>query len=180
MSDVTRRGFLQTTGAAAAASAVSTLATAPARAKGSTERIRIGFIGPGGRGFGAHVKTLCNLHKEGAGVELVAAADVYSVNRDKAVEHIQKETGFEAKSYIDYHDMLEKENLDAVCVGTPDHWHATQTIDAMEAGCHVYCEKPMTHSVEEALDVVDAWNTVVAMCLTSRRLPPIFEKARWD
>jgi hypothetical protein len=56
MSDVSRRGFLKTTGSVAAASAVASLtAPAPARAKGSNERLRIGFIGPGGRGFGAHV-----------------------------------------------------------------------------------------------------------------------------
>lgn len=158
MSDVTRRGFLKTTSAVAAATAVSSLATpVPASAAGSNERIRIGFIGPGGRGFGAHVKTLCNLHKEGAKVDLVAAADVYSVNLEKALAHIKKTTGTEAKGYVDYTEMLEKENLDAVCIGTPDHWHATQTIHAMEAGCHVYCEKPMTHSVEEGLEVVAAW-----------------------
>jgi len=157
MTDVSRRGFLQASGAIAAASAVSTFAAPSVKAAGTNERIRIGFIGPGGRGFGAHVKSLCNLHKAGAKVELVAASDVYSVAREKTVDHIKKETGFAATAYVDYRDMLAKENLDAVCVGTPDHWHATQTIDAMNAGCHVYCEKPMTHSVEEALEVVDAW-----------------------
>ena len=76
MSDVSRRGFLKTTGTVAAATAVASLAApAPARAKGSNERLRIGFIGPGGRGFGAHVKTLCKHHNDGANIELVAAAD---------------------------------------------------------------------------------------------------------
>lgn len=158
MSDVSRRGFIKTTGAVAAASAVASFAApAPARASGSNERLRIGFIGPGGRGYGAHVKTLCKHHNEGAKIELVAAADVYSVHRDRAIDHIRKETGFDAKGYVDYTEMLEKENLDAVCIGTPDHWHAKQTIDSMNAGCHVYCEKPMTHSVEEGLEVVAAW-----------------------
>lgn len=158
MSDLNRRSFLKTSSAAAAVAAASSFAApARSRAAGSNERIRIGFIGPGGRGFGAHVKTLCNLHKEGAKIELVAAADVYSVAREKTLEHIKKETGFEATAYVDYTEMLEKENLDAVCIGTPDHWHAKQTIDAMNAGCHVYCEKPMTHSVQEALEVVAAW-----------------------
>ena len=158
MSDFSRRGFLKTTGTVAAAGAAASLvAPAPARAKGSNERLRIGFIGPGGRGFGAHVKTLCKHHNDGANIELVAAADVYSVHRDKTTDYIQKETGYAAKGYVDYTEMLEKENLDAVCIGTPDHWHAKQTIDSMEAGCHVYCEKPMTHSVEEGLEVVKAW-----------------------
>lgn len=158
MSDVSRRGFLKTTSTVAAATAIASLAApAPARAKGSNERLRIGFIGPGSRGFRAHVGTLCQLHNDGAKIELVAASDVYSVNRDRATDYIKAETGFPAKGYVDYTEMLEKENLDAVCVGTPDHWHAKQTIDAMEAGCNVYCEKPMTHSVEQALDVVAVW-----------------------
>ena len=53
--------------------------------------------------------------------------------------------------------MLADKDIDAVCIGTPDHWHAKQTIDALKAGKHVYCEKPMTHTIEEAFDVVKAW-----------------------
>ncbi len=156
MDNVSRRGFLQAGGVVAAASTLA-LPTAPASAAGSNGRLRIGFIGPGGRGYGAHVKSLCKLHTDGAKIDLVAAADVYEVHRDRAVDTIKKETGFDAKGYVDYRDMLAKEKLDAVCIGTPDHWHAKQTIDSMNAGCHVYCEKPMTHTVEEALEVVAAW-----------------------
>ena len=53
--------------------------------------------------------------------------------------------------------MFSKANLDAVCIGTPDHWHAKQTIDALEEGLHVYCEKPMTKTVEEAIEVMRTW-----------------------
>ena len=53
--------------------------------------------------------------------------------------------------------MLENEDLDAVCIGTPDHWHAKQAIESLGKGLHVYCEKPMTKTVEEAVDVVQAW-----------------------
>ncbi len=53
--------------------------------------------------------------------------------------------------------MLADKNVDAVRIATPDHWHARQSIDAMRAGKHVYCEKPMTHTIQEAMDVVDAW-----------------------
>lgn len=157
---VNRRDFLKTSGVtAAAAGGIAGLAAAPAaaRAAGTNGRIRIGFIGPGGRGFGAHVKSLVQLKKDGANIELVAAADVYSEHRDRTANYIKKELGNEVATYVDYRDMLEKEKLDAVCIGTPDHWHAKQTIDSMNGGLHVYCEKPMTHSVEEAVDVVRTW-----------------------
>lgn len=160
MDQVNRRSFLQTTGTAAlAASAVAGVVAAPAAAQAfaANERIRIGFIGPGGRGFGAHVKTLAKIAKETKGVELTAVCDVYSVHRDMAAEHIEKETGFVPKKYEDYTDLLADPNVDAVCIGTPDHWHAKQTIDAMKAGKHVYCEKPMTHTIEEAMEVVRTW-----------------------
>ena len=157
---VNRRNFLKTSGTtAAAATAASTLLSAPASAKPakSNERIRIGFIGPGGRGFGAHVKTLAKLRNDGAKIELVAASDVYSEHRDRTADHIKKQNGNDVATYVDYRDMIEKENLDAVAIGTPDHWHHRQTIDALNAGLHVYCEKPMTKRVEEAVDVVRVW-----------------------
>ena len=157
-SNVNRRDFLKTSGAAAVATgAVAQFATTSAQALAANEKIRIGFIGPGGRGFGAHVKSLAKLQKEGANIELVAVSDVYSVHQDRAADYIKAETGFEVKKYEDYRDMLADKNVDAVCIGTPDHWHAKQTIDAMKAGKHVYCEKPMTHTVEEALEVVKVW-----------------------
>lgn len=153
-----RRDFLATTGTAAvAASALPQFATAAPKAAGAAEKLRIGFIGIGGRGFGAHVKTLAKLKNGGENIELVAAADVYSVYRDKFRSYVKKQNGNTPKTYVDYHDMLAKESLDAVCIATPDHWHAKQTIDCLNAGKNVYCEKPMTHSVQEAVDVVAAW-----------------------
>lgn len=152
---VSRRTFVKATGAAAAAAAV--VSPAVVRAQTGNKKMRIGFVGPGGRGFGAHVKTLAQLASEGAPVELVAVADVYSKHRDRTADHVKKTNGNDMAKYIDYREMYEKEDLDAVCIGTPDHWHAKQTIDALEAGMNVYCEKPMTKYVDEALEVVKAW-----------------------
>ncbi len=70
--------------------------------------------------------------------------------------------------------MLADKDIDAVCIGTPDHWHAKQSIDALEAGMHVYCEKPMTHTIQEAFDVVDAWKSsgkVMQVGVQSTTLP---------
>ncbi len=156
--DVDRRSFLKTSGATAiAGSGIVAAGAKTVSAAGSNERLRIGFIGPGGRGFGAHVKSLAKLRNDGAKIDLVALAEVYSVQRDKVAKYIRKENGNQPKQYEDYREMIEKEDLDAVAIGTPDHWHAKQAIDAMQAGLHVYCEKPMTKTPEEALAVVDAW-----------------------
>ena len=152
-----RRSFLKNTSLAAAGTFAATLPTASARAAGANERVRVGFIGPGGRGFGAHVKSLSKLAKDGENVELASVAEVYSVQRDKVADYIQKENGSAPSKYVDYRDMIEEEQLDAVSIGTPDHWHHKQTVDSLKAGKHVYCEKPMTKTVEEALSVVDAW-----------------------
>ncbi len=175
--DVTRREFIHksASGAAALGAAASVLA-APAgvRAAGANERLRIGFIGPGGRGFDGHVKPLAKLRKAGAPIDLVAVNDVYTHNADKAADHIRTETGSAPTMYANYRELLADESIDAVCIGTPDHWHAKQTIDALQAGKHVYCEKPMTHTIDEAFDVVRAWKTsgkVMQVGVQSTALP---------
>ncbi|HEY4310071.1 MAG TPA: Gfo/Idh/MocA family oxidoreductase [Pirellulales bacterium] len=180
-SDVSRRGFLKVGATGAAVAAASTIAApAPARAAGANDRIRLGFIGPGGRGFGAHIRTLNKLRKDGANIDLVAVSDVYTKNQERATGFIEKETGIKATLYEDYHDMLADKNVDAVCIATPDHWHAKQSIDAMRAGKHVYCEKPMTHTIQEAMDVVDAWREtgrVMQVGVQSTSLP-IWDRCR--
>ena len=155
----TRREFIRkgATTAAMVGAVGAIAAPASAQVAGANQRLRIGFIGPGGRGLSGHVGPLCQLFKDGAAIELVAVNDVYKNNADKAFELIKKETGKEPKRYDDYRDLLADKDIDAVCIGTPDHWHAKQTIDALNAGKHVYCEKPMTHTIQEAFDVVKAW-----------------------
>lgn len=158
VSDSSRRDFLKSSAyTAGVLGAASTVAANAANSSSPNAKIRIGFVGPGGRGFGAHVKRLTTLQVEGRPIELVAVCDVYSEHRDRAAKHIEKATGGKVEKYEDYVEMYEKANLDAVCIGTPDHWHAKQAIDALNAGMHVYCEKPMTKTVEEALAVMNTW-----------------------
>lgn len=148
-----RRNFLATSATAATIAQAARTAAATA----ANSKLRIGFIGPGGRGFGAHVKTLTKLAVEGKPIELVAVCDVYSEHRDKAASHIEKQTGKAPTKYEDYLEMIAKENLDAVSIATPDHWHAKQAIDSLNAGLHVYCEKPMTKTAEQAIEVMRTW-----------------------
>lgn len=161
-SNVSRRKFFRTSAATASAlgvagSVLSQTSSAHPTPKDANGRLGIGFIGPGGRGFDGHVQPLTKMQKNGEAIDLVAVNDVYQVHADKAADHIEKETGKKPTKYKNYHELLADPRVDAVCIGTPDHWHARQTIDALKAGKHVYCEKPMTHSVEEAFDVVKTW-----------------------
>ena len=126
------------TGAALAAASTASLARTAFAAPGANERIRIGFIGTGGRGFSAHVKTLARLRQDGANIDLVAVSDVYKKQEDEACDFIKAKTGTDAKRYLDYRDLLADKDVDAVCIGTPDHWHHRQIVDALRAGKHVY------------------------------------------
>jgi len=157
---VSRRTFIKSTGA----SAVAGLATGSAvgQKRGSAETLRIGFVGPGGRGFG-HIGQLSSIRGEGANIELAAVCDVFSEHVERAANYIKETSGKTPRRYQDYREMFEKEDLDAVCIGTPDHWHAKQTLDALKAKIHVYCEKPMTKTVEEAIQVVRAWQKTGAV-----------------
>ena len=164
-----RRDFLKAT--AAASLAAASIRNGQANA---AETLRIGFIGPGGRGFGAHVKRLAELKNEGRNIELAAVAEVFEEQRDKVADYIEAENGNAPAKYVDYREMIETEDLDAVCIGTPDHWHHRQAVDSMKAGLHVYCEKPMTKTVEEAFDIEKVWNetgTVMQVGVQSTSLP---------
>ena len=174
---VSRRKFMSTSAAGAAAIGTATGVVgqfAAAKSANANERLQIGFIGPGLRGFSGHVEQLARLRKAGLPIDLVGVNEVFDQRAEKVVDFIHKDTGIEPKRYEDYRDMLASDEIDAVCIGTPDHWHAKQSIDAMNAGKHVYCEKPMTHTVQEALDVVKTWKTtgtVMQVGVQSTALP---------
>ena len=165
-SNLSRRTFLRNSSAAtAAALAVPTMLAAQANqaaqpAATSTppnvnERLRLGFIGCGGRA-GAHLDSALRLQGEGI-VEVAAVCDVYNRHREGFATRTNRRTQMDPKQIADYRDIINDASIDAVVISTPDHWHARQTIDALKAGKHVYCEKPMTHSVQEALDVYKVW-----------------------
>ena len=86
------------------------------------------------------------------GTEIVAACDLYDGRLTAAKEYAKKEI-FTTK---DYRAILDRNDVDAVLVATPDHWHARITQDACAAGKDVYCEKPMSHTVEQAFAMVEA------------------------
>ncbi len=137
-----RRQFLGAAGAA-------TLSTARSYSQvaGVGERLRIGVIGCGGMANG-HMRTLMKM-RESDNVEITAVCDIY----DKRLDAAAQLTG--AKPVKDYRTLLQAKDIDYVLIATPEHWHYQMTMDAADAGKHIYCEKPMTHTVEEARKVVD-------------------------
>jgi predicted dehydrogenase len=145
-SEMSRRSFLKTTAAAAATSSLGALA--PARVLGANERIRFAVIGCGGMGTG-HLRSLVG-KAAAENIEVVAVSDVFQrrLTRAKGVCN--------GEGYLDYRKLLDRNDIDAVLIATPDHWHAKIAMDAMESGKHVYCEKPMTHTVEQAIALREA------------------------
>jgi predicted dehydrogenase len=139
---INRRAFLSSSVASLIA-----ISTSKIRVLGANNRLRIGLIGCGGLATGAHMPALMKM-KESDNCEIVAACDVYQPRLDNMV----KETG--AKPFKDYRAMLEQKDIDYVTIVTPEHWHAQMTLDALDAGKHVYCEKPMTWSTDQAKKVV--------------------------
>ncbi len=170
---VDRRHFFQKTTAAAGA-AFSLSAAGYSRVAGANERIRIGFLGCGGRAQ-AHINLIARLAESGK-VAPVAVCDVWdgleeeydhhhggTVTRRKFSQGLYPSAakcGIDPanRSHIakDYRRILELKDVDAVCIATPDHWHGRMTLDALAAGKDVYVEKPMTRTAEEAIAVVDA------------------------
>lgn len=117
---------------------------------GANDRIRIGTIGINGMGW-SDTKSLLKI----PGVELAAVCDVDQNVITKRMAELG-EAGKKVKTFTDYRALLDQKNIDAVVIGTPDHWHALMMIHASEAGKHVYCEKPIGNSIGECNAMVKA------------------------
>jgi predicted dehydrogenase len=144
--NISRRDFIQTSTVAAGAIALS--ASAYANAFGANDRIRFGVIGCGGMGTG-HLGSLVK-RSDADNIKVVAVSDVYQRRLTRAKGICQGD------GYLDYRKLLERKDIDAVLIATPDHWHGKISTDAMQSGKHVYVEKPMTHTVEQAIQLRNA------------------------
>ncbi|HTG60022.1 MAG TPA: Gfo/Idh/MocA family oxidoreductase, partial [Terriglobia bacterium] len=145
-SDISRRQFLKETVAAGAGVAL-TGGLAPAEVLGANDQIRVGVLGSGSR-----AQYVMELFSGNPSVELVAVCDVYEAHRQKALS----KAGPNAKGYLDYREVLDLKDVDAVIIGSPDHWHEPMLVDAVRAGKDVYLEKPIMHSIEEGVEMVRA------------------------
>ena len=133
---------------AAAASAAALTAASYARVAGASKRLLFGVVGCGGMGTG-HVSSLVK-RSAADNLQVAAVCDVYQRRLTRAMKIAS------AKGDRDYRRLIDDKDLDCILIATPDHWHGKISIDALDAGKHVYVEKPMTHTVEQALAVRDA------------------------
>lgn len=161
---ITRRSFLQASAATAAV-----LAAPHAKILGANETLNVGCIGTGGRCRGL-MKSLVQVPN----VRIVAVADIY----DGHLEAGQKLADPKAFATKKYKELLDRKDIDAVLIGSPDHWHVAMTVDACNAGKDVYVEKPLTHSLEEGKPVIEAQNRNkrIVQVGTQQRSMPHFQK----
>jgi hypothetical protein len=149
LSKTTRRGFLKT--------AAATTFAAPAIAVGAqknpaNDRIRMATIGCGGQGTG-DMGGFMGFPE----VLMVAVCDVVPEHREHAKKQVNdKYKNQDCKAYSDFREVLDRDDIDAVLIGTPDHWHAIITIEACKSGKDVYCEKPECLTIREGRAMVDA------------------------
>ncbi len=147
MNKLTRREFVALAGVAGASLvAAPRTAKSYAQAAGAGERLRLGIIGCGSIA-GSHMNALLKM-KESDNVEIAAVCDVY----DRRTEAAAQRTG--GRPLKDYRRLLDDKEIDYVLIATPEHWHYKMTSDAADARKHIYCEKPMTHTVEQSKKVV--------------------------
>ncbi|MDR1171200.1 MAG: Gfo/Idh/MocA family oxidoreductase, partial [Bacteroidales bacterium] len=184
-----RRDFIaKSTLAAAGVSLGAGIFPASGNILGANDKIRVGFIGIGNRG-----SQLMGLFMNNADCEVAALCDVYepymSRSRNEVDPRYLKDMGGQVprmgeqfpkkpKLYKDWRKLLEDKTIDAVCIATPDHWHALQTIGAIQAGKDVYVEKPLTITILEGRKMVEAQagsKQVVAVGL-NRRGNAVYQK----
>ena len=139
-----RREFIKTGSLAAAAAAMAPEAFGK---NAASNTVRVGVIGSGARAQG-----LMHACRGLSGVELVAVCDAYKGR----AEHAKAIAGGKARIHVDYREILDATDIDAVFIGSPDHWHRQMSLDALSAGKDVYIEKPMTYTVDEGLEIIAA------------------------
>jgi predicted dehydrogenase len=155
MSVINRRDFIRRSGLAATAGTVTLRAghqvlwaSSPGpEAVPASDRVRVGVIGIGMRAMGDTGNFVV-----APGTELVAAADVYDDRLARAKELF----GEKLATTKEYRRILDRKDIDAVLVATPDHWHKRLIVEAMESGKDVYCEKPMTYKIDEGFEIIEA------------------------
>ncbi|HWH68904.1 MAG TPA: Gfo/Idh/MocA family oxidoreductase [Candidatus Sulfotelmatobacter sp.] len=154
-----RRHFLKTAAALAAGAAAGPLLVPRSLwgADSPSQRITMGFIG-----MGIQSRGLLHGFLNSPKTRVVAVCDVDTTRRNDAKRKVDEhysnspEKRDPCAAYNDFREVINRKDIDAVCIATPDHWHAIITLAALRAGKDVYCEKPLTHNIHEAIEVIRA------------------------
>ncbi|HEV3163853.1 MAG TPA: Gfo/Idh/MocA family oxidoreductase [Isosphaeraceae bacterium] len=178
--DLNRRDFLGTTGRLTVGGAAALAAFHPAirTAKGelapANEKLVVALIGCGGMG-GYDVEDFMRAPE----VELAALCDVDESHLNERADKVEKKSGKRPKLTKEYREILDNKDIDAVIIGTPDHWHAIPFVAACMAGKDVYCEKPISHNILEGRAMVNAARRYkrVSQIGTQQRSGEHFQKA---
>ena len=145
---ISRREFAKAGAQATLGLAAARAIAAPAaQARGANDRVRLGFIGVANRG--GQLMDAFLTHED---MEIVALCDVHEPTLQKANEKVDGK----ADTYHDFRKMLQRSDVDAVVIATPDHWHAIQMVDACDSGKDVYVEKPLSITIHEGRRMVEA------------------------
>jgi predicted dehydrogenase len=165
--DWSRRDFLHSLGITTAGLMAAGY-TATARGYAANESIHVACLGTGGRMLGKLMPSLRGI----AGVRLVAACDVW----ERRLAESAKQLDPQAALVRDYRELLDRPEIDAVIIASPDHWHVPMAVDACAAGKHVYVEKPLTHDLAEGQRIIDAQNRyqcIVQVGMQQRSMPHV-------
>ncbi|HEY6487714.1 MAG: Gfo/Idh/MocA family oxidoreductase [Terracidiphilus sp.] len=149
---VTRREFIDTLAVGAAGLAISSSAKSYGQIMGSNERLNFAVIGLNSRAY-AH---LSSLHANRAHARIATVCDVETNILAKFADAAAKQMGEAPKTQQDFRRVLEQKDIDAITIATPDHWHAPMAIRGLQAGKHVYVEKPCSHNPAEGALLVRA------------------------
>jgi predicted dehydrogenase len=171
---VTRREFLDTLAVGAAGLAIGSTAKSYGQIMGSNDRLNFAVIGLNGRAY-AHLSAL-KANKNAARIAYVC--DVDSNILKKFADATEREMGEAPATDKDFRHILEKKDVDAITIATPDHWHAPMAIAGLQAGKHVYVEKPCSHNPAEGALLVEAqkkYQKVVQMGTQQRSSPHTIE-----
>lgn len=153
---ISRRGFVK-----ASAATLALPMFVPSRVLGDTnnapasDKIRLGAIGIGKMLYESHLPHFLNMPN----VQVVAVCDVDTTRREAGKKRVDDKYGnTDCAAYVDYRELIARDDIDAVACATPDHWHALVILAAAAAGKDIYCEKPLTNNLREAKVVMDAVN----------------------
>ena len=171
---VTRREFLDSLAVGAAGLALGTTAKSYSRILGANDRLNFAVIGLNGRGY-AHLDSL-KANKSVARISHVCDVDTNILK--KFADATTKEMGEAPDAVVDFRQILEQKNVDAITIATPDHWHAPMAIAGLQAGKHVYLEKPCSHNPAEGTMLIQAqqkYGKLVQMGTQQRSSPYTIE-----